>query len=120
MFGAHYVGDNLKTKIISSNGAHGNGHTTFYEGDHRYDHFICFPFVKPLPLCSVSHAHMWWNVIFGPETPHTFLGVYQMLKSTHFLRNLQGKFCKEGIKVKESSGRLIGVRNGLRTKFLYL
>ena len=37
-----------------------------------------------------------------------------------FYEVLQGKFRKVGIKAEESSGRLTGVRNGHRTRFLYL
>ena len=53
-----------------------NGHTSFYESNHREDHLVRFPIVKPLTLCCVSNAHMWGDVVFRPKIPHPLLGVY--------------------------------------------
>ena len=53
-----------------------NGHTSFYESNHRDDHLVRFPIVKPLTLCRVSNAHMWGDVVFRPKIPHPLLGVY--------------------------------------------
>ena len=53
-----------------------NGHTSFYESNHRDDHLVRFPIVKPLTLYRVSNAHMWGDVVFRPKIPHPLLGVY--------------------------------------------
>ena len=53
-----------------------NGHISFYESNHRDDHLVRFPIVKPLTLCRVSNAHMWGDVVFRPKIPHPLLGVY--------------------------------------------
>ena len=62
--------------VIPSKGTYRNGHTSFYESNHKDDHLVRFPIVKSLTLCRVSNAHMWGDVVFRPKIPHPLLGVY--------------------------------------------
>ena len=77
MFGAHYVGDNLKNlRKFLVRVPMGIVIPPLYEGNHRDDHLHYFPLTKPFPLCSVPNAHMWGNVIFGPKALHLLLEIH--------------------------------------------
>ena len=90
-----------KSKIAFSDRAYGNGHPTFYEGDHGNDYSPCSPITNPFPLGSVSHTHSWWNPIFCPEASHTLLGFNQILEFTHSPKGFWRKVNKFKIEVKK-------------------
>ena len=73
-----------------SDSTHGNSHSPFYEGSHWDYHFSLLSFGKPVPLftiSNVSNGNPLWDSISSFKALYILWGVYQMSKSTHFVRD---------------------------------
>ena len=62
--------------VIPSNGAHGDFHPTFYEGNHGDYYLSLLPIFMSLPLFTVPNAYFCKNPVTSPKVLYPLLGVY--------------------------------------------
>ena len=91
----------MSFKVVSSDSTHGDFHPSFYESNHQDHYLLDLPILMLLTLITISNSYSWRDIITSPKGFYPFLGIYQILKSTHFqkrlgkLKRLKKKECEE-------------------------
>ena len=58
-------------QVISSDSAHGDSHSSLYEGDHQDYHFSLLPPGVPVPLFTVPNGNPLWDSILNFKALYT-------------------------------------------------
>ena len=74
----------MSYQVIPSDSTRGNSHSSLYESNHRDYHFSLLPFSEPIPLFTISNGNPLWDSISSFKA---LWGVYQMSKSTYFVKD---------------------------------
>ena len=78
-------------QVIPKNSTHRDSHPSFYEGNHRDYHFSLLSLGIPIPLFTVPNGNPLWDSISSFKAFYTLWGVYQVSKSTHLSKIVEGE-----------------------------